>query len=133
MTSDEEAKQKKLANLKPFKPGDPRINRAGRRPGVKNWGKVVQDLLGDEELLNKIMGNKKLPEYAEILPNKNAANIIVATMLIKAIQGDMQAANWLRKTGFGDKMLHEFEDGFFEKTKLKIEIVEPKHSQELES
>ena len=117
----------------PFKKGDPRINRAGRKPGVKNWGKVVQDLLGDEKLLETMMGNKKLPAYAEVLPNKNAANIIVATMLIKAVQGDMQAANWLRKTGFGDKVMHDFDDGFFEKTKLKIEVVQPKHAQELDT
>lgn len=128
----EEKREKKLANLKPFTKGDPRINRAGRKPGVKNWGKVVQDLLGDEELLKKIMGNKSLPAYAETLPNKNAANIIVATMLIKAIQGDMQAANWLRRTGFGDKVLHDFEDGFFEKSKLTIKIVEPDHAKDLE-
>lgn len=129
----EEQQAQRMANLKPFKKGDPRINRAGRKPGVKNWGKVVQDLLGDEELFNKMMGDKKLPAYAETLPNKNAANIIVATMLVKAIQGDMQAANWLRRTGFGDKVMHDFEEGFFEKSKLTIEVIEPKHAKELDS
>ena len=129
----EEKRKQQLANLKPFEKGDARINRNGRKKGVKNWGKVVQDLLADEELLQKMMGSKSLPAYAEMLPNKDAANIIVATMLIKAIQGDMQAANWLRKTGFGDKVMHDFDDGFFEKTKLKIEVVQPKHAQELDT
>ena len=129
----EEKKDQQLANLKPFTKGDARINRKGRKSGVKNWSKVVQDLLGDEELLDKIMGNQKMPEYVDILPNKNAANIIVATIVIKAIKGDMNAANWLRRTGFGDKMTHEFDEGFFEKTKLTIEIVEPKHAKDIDN
>ena len=129
----EEKKAQQLANLKPFTKGDTRINRKGRKSGVKNWSKVVQDLLGDEELLDKIMGNQKMPEYVDILPNKNAANIIVAIIVIKAIKGDMNAANWLRRTGFGDKMTHEFDEGFFEKTKLTIEIVEPKHAKDIDN
>lgn len=128
----EEKKEQQLSNLKPFEKGDARINRKGRKPGVKNWGKVVQDLLGDEELLRKMVGDKNLPAYADTLPNKNAANIIVAVMVTKAIQGDIKAANWLRRLGYGDKLLHEFDDGFFEKSKLLIEIVEPKHAQELD-
>ena len=45
----EEKRKQQLANLKPFEKGDARINRNGRKKGVKNWGKVVQDLLADDE------------------------------------------------------------------------------------
>ena len=131
ISEDPEKRAKQIANLKSF-PKGVSGNPKGRKPGIKNWGRVVQDLLADEELLEKMVGKGKLPEYVDLLPSKNGANIIVATMMIKAIQGDMKAANWLRRTGFGEKMIHDFEDGFFEKSKLTIEIVEPKHSQEIE-
>ena len=122
----EELKAKRMANLKPFSKNDPRINRAGRKPGVKNWSKIVQDLLGDEELLEKILPAGKRPEFLETLPNKNAASAIVAVMVVNAIKGDQKSAEWLRKTGFGDKLLHEFEDGLFQSTKIEVEIVKPK-------
>lgn len=126
MSEDPDKRAKQLANLRKFEPGDKRINRAGRPKGVKSWGTIVQSMLSDEELINKIVKNK--PSYWDSLEQKNAASAIVATMIVKAISGQKDAAEWLRKTGFGDKFIHEVEDGFFEKQKLTIEIVQPKHA-----
>ena len=104
ISPDEEKRKNQLANLKPFKEGDPRINRAGRKPGAKNWSVIVQNILGDEELLEKMLAKTKKPEFWEALPTKNAASAIVAVMVINAIKGDKSSAEWLRKTGFGDKI-----------------------------
>lgn len=117
-----------MKNLKPFKKGDTRINRGGRPKGVKNLSTVVQQILADEKLVDKIVKNK--PSYWEELPSKNAANAIVVAMVIQAMQGEKGAAEWLRKAGFGDKLMHEFEDGLFQATRLEVEIVKPKTTDE---
>lgn len=122
-----EPEDKRLKNLKPFKPGQSG-NPKGRPKGVKNWSTIVQQLLADEQLIDKVIGKK--PSYWDNLPSKNAANAIVVAMIINALQGDKKAADWLRKAGFGDKLMHEFEDGLFQSTKLEIEIVKPKPETE---
>lgn len=103
-------------------------NPKGRPKGVKNWSTVVQQLLADEKLMDKISKNK--PTYWDSLPTKNAANAIVVAMIIQALKGEKNAAEWLRKAGFGDKLMHEFEDGLFQATKLEVEIVKSKTPDE---
>lgn len=114
-------------NLKPFPKGTSG-NPKGRPKGVKNWSSVVQQLLADENLIDKVVTTK--PHYWDELPTKNAANAIVMAMMIKALQGQKDAAEWLRKTGFGDKLMHEFEDGLFQSTKIEVEIVKSKTENE---
>jgi hypothetical protein len=116
-----------IENLKPF-PKGVSGNPKGRPKGVKNLATVVQQILADEKLLDKIVKNK--PSYWEELPSKNAANAIVVAMVVQAMQGDKSAAEWLRKAGFGDKLMHEFEDGLFQTTRLEVEIVQPKITDE---
>jgi hypothetical protein len=107
-------------NLRPFPKGKSG-NPAGRPKGIKNWATVVQSILADEKLLDKVVTTK--PSYWDELPTKNGANAVVIAMMINAMAGDKQAAEWLRKTGFGDKLTVESEDGLFKATKLEIEIV----------
>jgi hypothetical protein len=40
--------------------------------------------------------------------------------------GDIKAAEWIRKTGFGDKVLLESEDGFFQRDQFTIQVVPSK-------
>lgn len=115
-------------NLRPFTKGDPRINRAGRPKGIKNWGTIVQQLLGDENLVDKVIAEK--PSYWDSLPNKNGANAVVVAMMIESLSGNTKAADWLRKTGYGDKLKIDSEDGLFQKTKIEVEIVKPKVTDE---
>lgn len=96
-------------NLKPFEQGDdPRRNTNGRPLGSKNWSTVVQDLLEDEDLAAKMLEGKDgkgvPPQYLNVLKRKDGAHIIVTAMMARAISGDHRAADWLRKTGFGDKI-----------------------------
>lgn len=114
-------------NLRPF-PKGVSGNPKGRPKGVKNWSTVVQQLLADENLIDKVVTTK--PAYWEQLPTKNAANAIVVSMIIKAMQGNKEAAEWLRKSGFGDKLTHEFEDGLFQSAKIEVEIVKPEFTTE---
>lgn len=107
-------------NLKPF-PKGVSGNPKGRPKGIKNWSTVIQQLLADEKLLDKVV--KQKPSYWEELPNKNAANAIVVAMMINAMAGDHKSATWLRRAGFGDKLMLESEDGLFQATELKVQIV----------
>ncbi len=43
--------------------------------------------------------------------------------MVKAMGGDIKAAEWIRKTGFGDKVLLETDNGFFERDQFTIQVV----------
>lgn len=116
-----------IENLKPW-PKGVSGNPAGRPKGIKNWSTIVQQLLADENLIDKVVTKK--PAYWETLPTKNAGNAITVAMVVKALQGSIEAANWLRRTGYGDKLMHEFEDGLFQSQKIEVEIVKSKAPDE---
>lgn len=93
-------------NLIPFKPGyDKRRENNGRPKGIKSWSTVVQEILTDEKLFQKIMeSGTNVPPWVKDLPTKNGATAIAVAMQIRAMSGDKQAADWLRRTGWGDKL-----------------------------
>lgn len=84
-----------------IKPGQV-LNPNGRPKGALSWSTVVKELLEDETLIEKIVKNP--PAYIKTLNRKDAASIIAISMIAKAVSGDKQAADWLRKTGFGDQL-----------------------------
>lgn len=84
-----------------FKPGESG-NPEGRPPGIKNWATLVQQLLDDTALAEKLLSKK--PGWWGNLPSKNAGHAIVVAMMISAMNGDVKAATWLRRTGYGDKL-----------------------------
>lgn len=86
--------------------------------------KIVREILNDETLINQMF--KVQPEYWSRLPKKTGSYIIAAVMMSKAMGGDVKAADWVRKTGFGDKVSLESSDSFFAKTDFKIQVVASK-------
>ncbi len=93
-----------------------------KRP--KNLDKIIRDILDDETLVDKVIQNQ--PEYWNKLPAKNGGYIIATVMMVKAMGGDIKAAEWIRKTGFGDKVLLESDNGFFQRDQFTIQVVPSK-------
>lgn len=97
----------KQENLTPFTKGYDPHRQVGRPLGAKNWATIVQELLEDENLAQKMlegMKGKGAPAYLNALKRKDGASIITTAMIVRAMNGDHRAADWLRKTGFGDKI-----------------------------
>jgi hypothetical protein len=93
-----------------------------KRP--RNLDKIVREILDDDTLVDKVIQNQ--PEYWNKLPAKNGAFIIATVMMVKAMGGDIKAAEWIRKTGYGDKVLLETDQGFFAKDQFTIQVVPAK-------
>jgi len=94
------------------------------RKKPKNLDKIIREVLDDDELVDKVVQNQ--PEWWGRLPVKNAGYIMSTVMTIKAMGGDIKAAEWVRKTGFGDKVMLESDNGFFERDSFTIQVVPAK-------
>lgn len=96
-----------MANVPPietrFKTGQSG-NPKGKPKGIKSWSTIIRNLLADEALASKIQLDPELKALVESIPNKNGAHLIAIAMITRAIAGDRKAADWLRKTGYGDKL-----------------------------
>lgn len=112
---------------KGFKPGQSG-NPKGKAKGTKDWATVVRSLLEDEELFEKVMKNQKKPDWLDALPKKNGSHAVAMAMMIKALGGDKKAADWIRKTGFGEKLVHDFDHGLFAESKMQITVVKSKNA-----
>lgn len=97
-----------------------------KRP--KHLDKIVREILDDDELVDKVVSNQ--PDYWQRLPNKNGGYIIATVMMVKAMGGDIKAAEWIRKTGFGDKVLLESDNGFFQKSDFTIQVIPSKQLED---
>src|SRR5690606_3221132 len=76
-------KKGKLDNLKPFKKGDERINRAGRPKKLPALDTLLADVLGEEK------------------DGKSAAQAILMALRSKAAKGDVRAAEVLLDRAYG--------------------------------
>ena len=93
-----------------------------RKP--KNLDKIIREILDDDTIVDKVIQNQ--PEYWNRLPSKNGGYIIATVMMVKAMGGDIKAAEWIRKSGFGDKVQLEDTGGFFARDQFTIQVVPSK-------
>lgn len=103
-------------NLTPFKPGQSG-NPNGRPKGSKNLASIIRELENEDFDWSKVPIKNK--DQAKLIGSPWKA--IVLTALAKAFSGDIQAAEWLRKGGYGDKII--FEGGLFNAAKIEVKVV----------
>lgn len=95
----------------------------------RNLDKIIREILNDDDIVDKVIANQ--PEYWGRLPSKNGAYIIATVMMVKAMGGDIKAADWIRKTGYGDKVILEDQGGFFGKSDFTIQVIPSKSAEPL--
>lgn len=138
MAKAREARKRKREELEAagLDPADYKLAKGGdvvqRKPSVKNLSKIVQEVLADPEWIDKVIKNQ--PDWWQGLPVKNAAYIMTTSMITMAMSGNLKAADWVRKTGFGEKVMIEAEDeSFFGKPDFTIQVVQPTVKEQLEA
>lgn len=85
-----------------FKPGESG-NPDGKAPGTRSLSTIVRDLL-EGEIDWELVPIKGSAEFAEKYKNKSAWEALVYSAYSKAMAGDAPAREWLRKSGYGDKL-----------------------------
>jgi hypothetical protein len=105
---------KKNNNLKSWQSGVSG-NPKGRPKGSRNIKKVIQDLLNDKNMAARL--SLRMPGGTE-----TSLEAIVYTLMVKAIKGDVRAAEVLLKHSI-DKDMLAVEGGFFSQSELKITVV----------
>lgn len=88
----------KTAHLKPtqWKPGQSG-NPQGKTPGIKHLSSIIQNVLCDEDKIVRLIKQARGVEDFEGTP----AEAIVNVVMLKALNGDLKAAEWLAKYGWG--------------------------------
>lgn len=100
-------------------------NPHGRPKGTRNWSGIVQTLLADKDLAAKVIN--KDSELFKRFPNKNLAEYIAMAMCLKAASGDIMAAEWVRKTGYGDtgKYIPKPKLGYDDSSLPRLKVILP--------
>lgn len=101
-----------------------------RKSELKDWSSKVRQLLSNTDLTATMINQNKLPKWFNGLDYDEGdmptpAEVIAASLMAKAMQGDVRAIEELRKMGFGDKVTIDAGESFFNKSALKLEIVNP--------
>jgi hypothetical protein len=88
-------------NLRPFPKGH---KYGGRKKGSLNFSTLVKDVVENEELLTQIIkSSSRKPWWFDSSKPKTGMQAVITAMMIKAIGGDVQAATWLKKVGYGEE------------------------------
>jgi hypothetical protein len=97
-----------------------------KRP--KNLDKIIREILDDETFVDAVVANQ--PGWWNKLPHKTAGYIMSSVMAVKAMGGDIKAAEWIAKRGFGDKVVLESDNGFFSREQFTIQVVPAKQLED---
>jgi hypothetical protein len=95
-----------LQNLKPFTGIDDPRRQNGRPKGSKNLATVVRELENEDFDWSKIPSKRK---------NLSGSpwQAIVYTAIAKALKGDIRAMEWLRQSGYDNKLVVEHQETYF--------------------
>ena len=130
--------ERRLANLKPVKPGEVRNKTGGKKKGTKYWSTHFKRLMADENFLKTII--KQSPKEWEGIVEDCPADVIAAGIIAtvtkevaKAIaegksldHATQRSIELLNKLGWGEKVVHEVDDenGFFQQPSIQFNVVE---------
>lgn len=93
-------------NLTPVRPGQV-LNPNGRPKGSKNLSTIIRELENEDFDWSKVPDKQSEAIVALGSPWK----AITYVAMQNAVKGNVQAAEWLRKSGYGDKMDLSSTDG----------------------
>lgn len=100
LSADPEKREKQIANLQPGNNG-----KQGRPKGSRNWATVTREILDDPLLFDKLLGSmERKPAWLKDANPRTLMDAITIAQSLKALGGSHFSAEWVRKTGFGDKI-----------------------------
>lgn len=115
-----------------FQPGQSG-NPAGKPKGRRSLSTIIRDMLEEEMNWDLLPNDFKSEEFRQKYGGRSAWEALVYTAYARSMAGDVKAMQWLSRSGYGDRMTIENEQGFFSTNKLEIEIVESKATDEPDS
>ena len=138
--------ERKIANLRPNKPGvTGEGHLGGRRKGSKAWATHFRKLMDDEKFLNTIIS--ALPKQWDGVVDKYPASVIAAGLIATATQqvaksiaegkpvdeSTLRIIDRISKIGYGETKnvnVDAEDDGFFEKVNFNFTVVNDREQPE---
>lgn len=100
LSQDPDKRARQLDNLQSGDNG-----KQGRPKGSRNWSTVTRELLDDPVLFKKLLASmERKPSWLKDADPKTLMDAITIAQSLKALGGSHFSAEWVRKTGFGDKI-----------------------------
>lgn len=129
--------ERRLVNLRPWAKGQSG-NPKGGQPNRIQWASHFKRLMNDKRFLKTIVSNH--PQQWRDIVGETSAEVIAGALIgnvlklaAKSLKDDKpldkdtrELIALLNKLGYGDKVVHEVEDGFFDKAVINFNVVEPK-------
>lgn len=91
----------------------------------------LRDLLSNESLTDKLL--KEKPKWLQVIGDNKPMSVIAGSLIAEAMSGDKSAASLVNKMAYGDQVTINAGKGFFDSNEIKIEIIDPKHKDDLEA
>lgn len=110
-------------------------NPKGKKKGCKNWSSIFQKLMGDEKFLHTVITS--LPKDWQDIVQDTPAEVIAAGLVANIVKGVAksltsdqaipkevrEAIALLNKISYGDKIVHDSDEGFFAAPVINYEVV----------